>query len=75
MYPYDLFWDITLYDLLLGAGVVCAIFILRYFAMLNMTEYVKMTFKTLTSLYEKLLELHKEKNEKICYLRELLHLG
>ena len=29
--------------------------------MLNMTEYVKMTFKTLTSLYEKLLELHKEK--------------
>lgn len=32
MYPYDLFWDITLYDLLLGAGVVCAIFILRYFA-------------------------------------------
>ena len=32
--------------------------------MLNMTEYVKMTFKTLTSLYEKLLELHKENNEK-----------
>ena len=29
--------------------------------MLNMTEYVKMTFKTLTSLYEKLLALHKEK--------------
>ncbi len=32
MYPYDLFLGITLYDILLSAGVICAILVFRYFS-------------------------------------------